>query len=176
MKKIGKQNIPLKKINHINYQKGIQMGKVIVTGNIKDSIDDLNHAGVKGMKWRKGKVSKEYLEEREYNSRKNVYPNQNKRKNSSKDALDRAQKLIDKNRPSSKKRVIEKERPTNTSGLSKEYLEEREYNSRENVYPREMRAGKTKDVLDRGQKLVDKEAKKNRVKKIINKIRSSLKR
>jgi len=48
------------------------MSKVIITGNIKNSIDDLNHAGVKGMKWRKGTTAKEYIDtlKKEHNWKK----------------------------------------------------------------------------------------------------------
>lgn len=70
--------------------------------------DELYHYGVKGMKWhhhkyktedsktkKKPKVSKEYQEELEYNSRKNVYPEQYEEDRTTYDRL--GYKLTDKN-------------------------------------------------------------------------------
>lgn len=61
----------------------------MVVKRTKEAFNELYHYGVKGMKWhhhkyktedsktkKKPKVSKEYQEELEYNSRKNVYPEQ----------------------------------------------------------------------------------------------------
>lgn len=75
---------------------------------INEASDELYHYGVKGMKWhhhkyktedskikKKPKVSKEYEEELEYNSRKNVYPEQYEEDRTTYDRL--MYKLTDKN-------------------------------------------------------------------------------